>query len=99
MDIDKKYILIFILFMGFLIYQHELVHKTIFEYFNIKSEIRFNFKEFYTTPLNKTAESCSVFKEIELLQALNDLFFYQFLVVILFVFITGLFLFETFKTK
>jgi hypothetical protein len=99
MDIGKKYILFFILFLGFLIYQHELVHKTIFEYFKIKSEIRFNFKEFYTTPLNKTTDSCDTFKEIELLHALNDLFFCQFFVIFLFIFTTGLFLLKSLKTK
>jgi len=98
MDMNKKYILIFILFLGFLIYQHELVHKTVFEYFNIKSEIRFDWKELYTTPLNKTT-SCDIFREVELLHALNDLFFYQFLVVFIFIFIVGLAILETLKTK
>jgi hypothetical protein len=74
-----------LILMAFLVYQHELVHKAIFDYFGVKGEIKFDWKDAYTIPEN-TSVDCRTFKEIGFLQILNEIFFYHFIVIFLYIF-------------
>lgn len=78
-------ILIFLTIIGLtfaMIYQHELVHKTIFKYYGMDSEIKLGWTQATTTPIGEyTCDS-----NCELAHSINEVVGYTIMPLLIFIF-------------
>jgi len=74
------FVVVSLIMMGFLIYEHESAHQQIFAQFNIRSHLGFDGASFYAQPVVLDAERLgeSDLRTIAALQSVNEAFFYPF---------------------